>query len=141
MTTHSETDSALISPGSNLKNLQLSHPQTINVKKLNQTKYQVSVGNTDYPFLLVFSETYNANWKASVMVSGKQMPIPEKNHILANGYANAWLIAPIHNQNQITVDIEFQSQKYFDIGLAIALFTFIICCCYILMSRFKKENK
>jgi hypothetical protein len=99
------------------------HPQ-ISFKEINPTKYEVNIENATKPFFLVFSESYDPQWKAYI---GNQFncdkiayynntnvkecpeeerftpfdisylltkPLSEDNHLLANGYANSWYINP-----------------------------------------------
>lgn len=56
-------------------------------------------------------------------------PIPEENHFMANGYANAWYIDPqqLGTGENFTVTLYFKPQSYFYIGLIISGLTFILC--------------
>ncbi len=48
----------------NAKSIQLSeHTPKITFKKINPTKYIISVQNAKTPYILVFSEAFNASWK------------------------------------------------------------------------------
>ena len=45
-------------------------------KKINPTKYKVTISDIQNPFLLVFSDTFNRNWKLFI---GKNNPLEESN--------------------------------------------------------------
>jgi len=79
-------------------------PENIEFKKLSPVNYSIKVSNSKGRFLLVFNNTYHPGWVASI--DGK--PIDEINHIIANGYANGFLIEKLGNFN---VDLEFAPEK------------------------------
>lgn len=85
-------------------------------KKINPTKYLISVENAKDPFYLVQLENYDTYWSAKI----------EKNKIKEHekiyGYANAWYINKKGNYNVV---IEYAPQKYFYFSLFISL-TFLI---------------
>jgi hypothetical protein len=146
--------------------LPVYHPQ-INFKKLNPTKYQVSI-NATQPFFLVFSESYHPLWKAYLgspfkcelnayyentnLKECKQedsftpldisylftKPLSEDNHFTANGYANAWYIDPkVIGKENFNITLYFMPQSYFYVGLLISVTTFIFCIGYLLWKRKK----
>lgn len=51
-----------------LKKYELQETSTPNItfQKINSAKYRIKVENVTHPFFLVFSETYNPNWKAYI---------------------------------------------------------------------------
>ena len=59
-------------------------------------------------------------------------PLPEKNHSLVNGYANAWYIDPkeIGKQN-FNITLYFLPQSLFYLGLFISGFTLLGCIGYL----------
>jgi len=70
--------------------------------------------------------------------------IPEENHFVVNGYANAWYIDPqeLGTGENFTVTLYFKPQSYFYIGLIISCLTFIGCVGYLLWDwRKKRTNK
>lgn len=68
-------------------------------------------------------------------------PIPEKYHMLVNGYSNAWYIDPkeIGNQN-FTITLYFKPQSLFYIGLFLSTFSTIAILCYLLYSYLKYKK-
>ncbi len=92
--------------------------------EVNPTKYTIQVTNATKPFFLVFSESYDPQWKAYVSsnnivlgnvivsygnvqeaTSGNaftvqdisylfSQPLSDQYHFITNGYANAWYIDP-----------------------------------------------
>jgi len=74
------------------------------------------------------------------LISSK--PIPEKYHVLVNGYANAWYIDPneLDTGKNFVITLYFKPQSYFYIGLLISLITFIICVSYLLWDLRKRKT-
>jgi len=63
-------------------------------------------------------------------------PLPEADHFIANGYANAWYIDPRKidkdGDGRFAITLNFQPQGLFYVGLFISLATFIACIVYLL---------
>jgi hypothetical protein len=85
-------------------------------------------------------------------------PVSDDRHLLINGFANAWWIElkeleqqgkinkNIDGTHDFSVYIEFESQKYFYIGLLISGLTLLACLAYLLANAYhwytiKKLNK
>ncbi len=51
------------------------------------TKVTVDVSNATTPYYLVFRETYDTHW---VAYYSNGTAVPERDHIMVNGFANAW---------------------------------------------------
>jgi len=113
---------------------------SITYEEINPTQYTVHV-NSSQPFYLVFSESYDNGWIATI--NGQQ--IHSQYHFTANGYANGWYI----NKTGIyTVTLEFAPQNLFYSGAAISITTLIICIVYVSKNKIKniyqkyvKKNK
>jgi len=140
----------------------IQHPPEIEFKKINPTKYQVKTGRVDGEFILVFSESYNKDWK----IYSKQVErgnfyedwfgsrgISEKNHLVANGYANSWIVdaAKICSNNDkcinnpdgsydIELTVEFWPQKLFYLGLLVSSGTFLGCIIVLIYYRRRKKG-
>lgn len=67
--------------------------------------------------------------------------IPEKNHFIANGYANAWYIDSPSNDQNFTVTLYYKPQSYFNIGLMVSGITFIFCIGYLLRDWMKRIGR
>jgi len=67
--------------------------------------------------------------------------IPEKHHLLVNGYANAWYVTPqdTGGREDYEIIVEFQPQRMFYLGAGISLFTFLSCCGYLGLSFIKRR--
>jgi hypothetical protein len=127
----------------NADNLLSSNQQnntSITYKEINPTQYTVHV-NSSAPFYLIFSESYDNGWVATV--NGQQ--IPDQYHFTANGYANGWYI---NKTGTYTITLEYMPQNLFYAGAAISITTIIICSIYISKNKIKntyqkhiKKNK
>ena len=89
----------------------------VSFTKINPTKYQVQIQGAMAPFNLILNQNFNHNWKIYFADSKKM--IEEKNHWLANGYANGWLVNPGQDKD-FNLTIEYYPQRFFYIGLGIA---------------------
>jgi hypothetical protein len=70
--------------------------------------------NTDRPFTLVFSESYDPWWKAFI---GE---FEVNNHFIINGFANAWYINKTGN---FTITLKYHLQESYRLGLTVSFFT------------------
>lgn len=154
------------------------HP-LIQFTVINPTKYHVTI-NATQPFFLVFSESYNSQWKAyagtnpapmndiianysrvNVQEAAQEMqftpgdisyllekPLPEEDHFLVNGFANAWYIDPSQlpkdADGNIDITLYFWPQSLFYLGLIISGSTLVICIGYLVFNwnrgRRKKDD-
>jgi len=105
---------------------------SITYEKINPTKYTVHV-NASNPFFLVFSESYDKDWIATI--EGRQ--VSNEYHFTANGFANGWYI---NKTGEYTVTLEFWPQKLFFVGSAISITTFILCTLYLSKNKIKKAR-
>lgn len=110
----------------------------ISYDKINPTKYKIKIFGAKEPFPLVFSETFNPNWK---IYGYNRKPLFDDAHILANGYANYWTINPLqvcNNNYKICIKnpdgtydfeliAEYWPQRLFYLGLGISLLTLLSC--------------
>ena len=116
----------------NTDNLLSSNQQnnaSITYEEINPTQYTVHV-NSSSPFYLIFSESYDNGWIATI--NGQQ--IPSQYHFTANGYANGWYI---NKTGTYTITLEFTPQNLFYAGAAISITTLIICTIYISKNKIK----
>jgi len=105
---------------------------------VNPTKYRVKVANATEPFLLVFSESYHDQWKACVNSGDGDVgwieafwrdTVPEGQHIMANGYANAWYIDPaeLGVEEEFSMTLYYKPQSLFYVGLVLSGVALVVC--------------
>lgn len=110
-------------------------------KKIDSTRYRVRVRGARRPFWLVFNESYNTGWKASVPETGETgvrdasiVALPGltgrgreiTDHRMVNGYANGWWVT---EAGDFDIDLDFRPQSMLDSGVfvsASALTVFLI---------------
>ncbi|MFA6973571.1 MAG: hypothetical protein WC238_02400 [Parcubacteria group bacterium] len=151
-----------------LNDFQKNKAVSVNFKKINPTKYRVHISNAKGDFPLVFLENYNQHWKTYAVDSRDSIKgdvVNEKfwetwfkdpinnddNHLMANGYANSWVI----NTDEICSNdkfctqnsddsynleflIEYQPQRLFYIGIIFSGLVLLACLGY-LSYDFKKN--
>jgi hypothetical protein len=113
----------------NLLSPSQTNVASISYEEINPTQYTVHI-NASEPFYLVFSETYDNDWVASI--SGQQ--IPDQYHFTANGYANGWYV---NRTGAYTITLEYWPQNLFYIGGAISATAFMLCMVYVSKDRLK----
>jgi len=95
----------------------------IEFKKINPTKYILSVDIKETPYLLVLSQSFDMPWKAKVILeNGKSYYINENDHLKVNGYANAWRI---DEKGKYKIILEYYPQRLLILGLVISSFAVV----------------
>lgn len=104
---HTLQHSVLVNPASstNIANTTLMLPENLVWQELSPTSYEVHVHSRG-PFVLVFLENYDADWKVTV----NSILVPEENHHVVSAFANGWLIDKI---GDITITVYYQTQNMF----------------------------
>jgi len=97
-------------------------------QKLLPTSYTVNV-DSQGPFFLVFSESYDPNWSA------RANGLDIQQHFVANGYANGWYVNQVGN---LTISIDFLPQRLANIGDIVSVLTLLSSV--ILLSRTRIKN-
>lgn len=80
-----------------------------------------------------------------VMEGWGEKPIPQSDHLIANGFANSWLIDPkVVGGNNFTLVIEFWPQRLFYVGILISTLTVIMIVTFLIIDyarKYKDKNK
>ncbi|MBN2168535.1 MAG: hypothetical protein JW738_04770 [Actinobacteria bacterium] len=105
-------------------------PPSVTYRKLSPEKYEIKVKGAKEPFVLSLSEAFDPHWIAEVSKGGKVEPIPLYSAI--NGF-------PINKTGDFSVTIEYESQKWFTLGLIISLATLALCLLYLLAYWYSKR--
>ena len=89
------------------------------------------------PFMLVFSETFDKGWvpyygEPNWVEAFYTERIPENNHFLVNGYANGWYI---NKTGSTMITLYFWPQSVYYLGMATSLGTIGACITYLLNPR------
>lgn len=94
-------------------------------EKVNPTKYLVRIKDAKDPFLLVFSESFHKGWRAYIWPTKEEI----KNHLPANGYAQAWWVENPMSNFQIL--IKYMPQDWTNLGWGISGLTLLGCLVYL----------
>lgn len=125
----------------------------IEYRRINPSKYILTISGANKPFILIFSETYQEGWKlyggsGDRIYSNwfRQPAIEESGHLMSNGYANGWVVNPdsLCKENQgcrvnsdgsreLEMTIEFQPQRYLYLGLVVSLLVIFGSFAYLLI--------
>ncbi|NHV05913.1 MAG: hypothetical protein HA495_01085 [Thaumarchaeota archaeon] len=98
---------------------------------MHSSKVEVKV-NSNGPFLLVFTETFNDGW---IAYSSSRV----FTHFIANYYANGWYVNKVGNY---TITIEFKPQVLLFYGSSTTLLTFVLLLiCILLLHALKRFYK
>jgi hypothetical protein len=102
----------------------------VSFKKLSPIRYDVRVTNATAPFVLVFSETYDWMWSATV--GGEKVG----KHLIVNGYANGWYV---RRNGSYAIELEYVPQRLVPIGLAVSFSTLIGLTAYITVDWIRRR--
>jgi len=109
----------------------------VSFEKINSAKYIAHIDKLDeQEEILVFSELYNSNWKATY-VNGEQ--VPGEKHLLANVYANGWIV---DKPGEYDIVIEFSSEKVLRTGKIVSVVSIVteVLLITILVGFERKKN-
>lgn len=106
--------------------------------KYSSTRYVAHVEKkSDEEELLVFSELYNPNWKATY---AGDREIPSDKHFLVNSYANGWLI---DKKGEYDVVIDYQAEVQLNFGKKVSAISVTagvgVLCVYVFLERRRKD--
>ncbi|MEM3798301.1 MAG: hypothetical protein QXY74_07720 [Candidatus Bathyarchaeia archaeon] len=105
-------------------------PKSLCWREISPTKYVVNV-ESENPFLLVFLQNYDEQWKA--YVNGFQ--ISETNHYLVNAFANGWLI---DTKGNLTITIQYEIQNVLQLSVIASVILPIISLLYLCRKEVKR---
>jgi hypothetical protein len=99
-------------------------------ERISSTSYVVNV-DSQGPFFLVLSESYDPNWSA------RTNGLDIQQHFVANGYANGWYVNQV---GRLTITIEFLPQRLATIGDIVSVLTLIIGVTLLSRKRIKNSR-
>lgn len=97
------------------------HKPQLNFSKVGLTKYQVKISADNEDLLVVLNQTYNPWWKIKSPLSGQEL---EFRHVIVNQLVNGWVVP--HNQEEITLLIEYEPQSLYEKLMPISLAVFVL---------------
>ncbi|TSC87773.1 MAG: Uncharacterized protein G01um10147_459 [Microgenomates group bacterium Gr01-1014_7] len=115
----------------------ISANQTSQIVSLNYTKkapleYEGNIV-LDKPSYMIFSETFNDNWKLTLFDGEKEYMVPK--HFFANMYGNGWFI---DKKGNYKFRIRFSGDKYLYLGIYISVFSLLIFTIVHLVGKYLK---
>jgi len=113
-----------------LKNREeiFSSVKNINFQKINPTKYTLKVNVTE-PFVLAFCESYDPLWVC--YVNGQKI-----HSIPLYGVINGFYI---NQTGYLEITIEYEPQRWFNLGCTISLTTLLACTTYLTITHIKQK--
>ncbi|MBD3229221.1 MAG: hypothetical protein GF329_13645 [Candidatus Lokiarchaeota archaeon] len=116
-------------------NLSNQNLPEINFEYFSPTEYHVEVTQFEGPYLLIFSESYDPDWKITTINPNENL---ETEHFRVNGFMNGWYI---NSDKSHELRIYFKSQRHVDIGFVISILTFLVCLLLIIIKPKLKTKK
>lgn len=128
----------IINDPSEVKNFSLikqlgGNNTNIVISKINNCHYRVSA-QTNTSFILGFLTNFDPNWQATIYKNEKKINSVNSTPFLS--FLNAFLI---NNSGNLTIEIKYFPQKWFEVGLFINIITIISVCGYLLLVRIKPD--
>lgn len=147
-----ENDTYQIQQDINLiKNDKSTDNTVLNINKITDTKYEITIHKINKPMILVFNTIFNSGWTLHANERGY---IEEKKyHIQANGYSNSWLINPdeicrpdkcIKNADgsyDLNFTLDYWPQLVFTVGATINIFILLGCLSYLVLYFLRSRSK
>lgn len=90
-------------------------PDKIEFNKLSPVNYEIKVYNSRGTFILVFNNNYNQGWTVAI---GNQQLSRDK-HIVANGYANGFII---DGRGDLNISMKFSPEEQIQKSYKVSLF-------------------
>jgi hypothetical protein len=104
------------------------------------TRHQVDIEVSHAPAYLVFAQTYDPHWLASVQAiraaGAQKTAVQAIDHVVAFGYANAWLF---RRAGRYRVTLEYWPQRLVLIGGALSA-VFLLCYIYLLLRGVRRHR-
>lgn len=91
------------------------------ITKVTPTKYLIK--DVEGPGTLVFSESFDPEWKAALKNSNEGHTVPLAPPYQYLGYANAWTLPD--EDVSYNIEVAFNPQMYFDLGLLLSFGTLV----------------
>lgn len=108
--------------------LPVSLPIDVDFVRVNPTRYEAKVNDTQVPYALVLNQRFDPSWRLFIKSEdGSSTQISE--HFKVDGYANGWIIAqPGAKKLQIeyTPQFVFRISRIFSLAFALAVFSWLI---------------
>jgi uncharacterized protein DUF3367 len=127
-------------------------------KQVDPTVYQAQL-LAPYSGLVILQESYHPDWKAYLVKPGSHVDIwqklgfsragwqlPERDHVTANGYANAWIVQQsqlpkdLAGSPKLTLVMAFAPQRWFYMGSLVSLAGLLTAVGYLLYLRRKHHD-
>ncbi len=108
----------------------------IDFEMISPARYKVKVTDAQNPFFLILSTSFDPRWSAYFTTSNVSDPLPSKNHLEVNGYANGWYI---EKSGSFEMFLEYSPERIFLLGQKFAL-AFIIIAILILVGYFIRKH-
>lgn len=119
-------------------NAELSYTTIVDYKKLNPTLWKVKI-KSHKPFTLLFSENYDRFWVARVDKIDEKSTKAEK--IYSTKLYSATNGFLINQTGNLEIIIEYEPQKWFNIGLVVSITTISIYIVYLIYNWRKRKNE
>lgn len=117
---------------SDLSQIQIDTvPEKIEFIKISPVNYKIKVNNSRGKFLLVFNNNFHPGWDA--FMEGR--PIPADKHIVANGYANGFII---DRNGNFDISLQFILEEVVQKSYRVSLLAISLGAIILLGSTFKK---
>jgi len=112
------------------KLLLYNFKEVLEYKKINPVKYTAKV-HASKPFMLSFAEAYDPLWVC--YVNGQKI-----HSIPLYGVINGFYI---NQTGHLEITIEYEPQRWFNLGCTISLTTLLACTTYVIYNQIKQKRK
>lgn len=114
-----------------IENISQKIPE-LSYTKINPTRYKINIKNSEEPFVLIFSSTFNPGWE--IIYPDNSKP---KDHFLVNSFANGWLIDRV-GEYDLTLNYALQDSLEMDSRISFISFAggILIIAAWLILRKF-----
>ena len=101
----------------------------LNFSRIDRSEYKVILPSTDCTYLLVLNSTYHSNWIFELN-SGESRNV---NHVIYNGWANAWIISP--TSKPLIYTLRYGAERFVGTGFLVSGFAIFVSFLIFMIGR------
>lgn len=114
---------------------------SLTIKKINPTKYHITIQASEKPFILVFNDRFHSLWKlydAQEYSLWFSSPVFNNSHFRVNGFANGWIL---DKNNGYDLVLEYSPQQKVEQGKLVTTITLVVVVSYFCYWVWKQKKK
>lgn len=97
------------------------------IAQVNPVHWRINFSELRGQVLIVLGQNYNKGWRIEISSgSGSKVGKVAVQHVLANGFANGWILKPSRGIKDARISVVYQPQQFIQFGVILSLFVWAI---------------